>query len=143
MRSRSLLCLTFCCGSRHFCLLVAVRTRAPPDHVPGVAQSSEAADGSEWQRATVPAMDYGWHVRRNDVSRAYCLSCPSTLRATLRQRPELLRYTLQAVLDGVLHSFGSGATGFAFFSAADFDDGKRSQQGSEPAWFGLPHSVKH
>lgn len=28
-----------------------------------------------------------------------------------------------AVLDGTLHSFGVGATGFAFFSAADFDDG--------------------
>ena len=31
--------------------------------------------------------------------------------------------TAKAVLDGVLHSFGVGATGFAFFSAADFDDG--------------------
>ena len=28
-----------------------------------------------------------------------------------------------AVLDGMLHSYGVGATGFAFFSAADFDDG--------------------
>ena len=28
-----------------------------------------------------------------------------------------------AVLDGALHSFGVGATGFAFFSAADFKDG--------------------
>eukprot|EP01048_Picozoa_sp_COSAG05_P015250 COSAG05_NODE_1817_length_4029_cov_20.545300_1_plen_245_part_00 len=30
-----------------------------------------------------------------------------------------------AVLDGTLHSFGVGATGFAFFSAADFDDGAK------------------
>jgi hypothetical protein len=28
-----------------------------------------------------------------------------------------------AVLDGTLHSFGVGSTGFAFFSSADFDDG--------------------
>ena len=28
-----------------------------------------------------------------------------------------------AVLDGALHSFGVGSTGFAFFSSADFDDG--------------------
>ena len=28
-----------------------------------------------------------------------------------------------AVLDGTLHSFGVGSTGFSFFSSADFDDG--------------------
>ena len=33
--------------------------------------------------------------------------------------------TAEALLDGALLSLGAGATGFAFFSAADFDDGAK------------------
>ena len=47
--------------------------------------------------------------------------------------------TAKAVLDGVLHSFGVGATGFAFFSAADFDDGTWEEE--ETLCFALSYTA--